>query len=226
MPRGAERRLRARALRHAVRPQCRRHDLPAPVRWPHRQLRREARAARLRGGRPHRPRDAAHALPAERQGTHQFLRRVDGARPDPRQRRRRRRRHGARDGDRADPHPAGQGGHAGHRRSRPHLRCLDQRLHQHRRRPRHGGARRPAARRHGVLAVPPDGRLRRRRAAHRRLPRRRCDPAQQRRRALHGALRADPEGPGAARLRLPLHGPGDQGRAVAAGRTRNTSSST
>ena len=33
------------------------------------------------------------------------------------------------------------------------------------------------------------------------------------RRALHGALRADAEGPGAARLRLALHGPGDQGRA-------------
>ena len=51
------------------------------------------------------------------------------------------------------------------------------------------------------------------RAAHRRLPRRGRDPAQQRRRALHGALRADAEGSGAARLRLALHGPGDQGRA-------------
>ncbi len=66
VPRGAERRLRARALRHAVRPQRRRHDLPAPVRRPHRQLRREAGAARLRRRRPHRPRDAAHAVPAER----------------------------------------------------------------------------------------------------------------------------------------------------------------
>ncbi len=67
VPRGAEGRLRARALRHAVRPQPRRHDLPASVRRPHRQLRREAGAARLRRGRPHRPRDAAHAVPAERQ---------------------------------------------------------------------------------------------------------------------------------------------------------------
>ena len=108
---------------------------------------------------------------------------------------------------------AGQGGDARDRRRRADLRGVDQRLHQHRRRPRHGGARRPAARGHGVLAVPPDRRLRRRRAAHRRLPRRGRDPAQQRRRALHGALRADPEGPRAARLRLALHGPGDQGRA-------------
>ena len=36
---------------------------------------------------------------------------------------------------------------------------------------------------------------------------------QQQRRALHGALRADAEGPRAARLRLALDGPGDQGRA-------------
>jgi succinate dehydrogenase / fumarate reductase flavoprotein subunit len=38
------------------------------------------------------------------------------------------------------------------------------------------------------------------------------DPAQQQRRALHGALCADAQGPGAARLRLALDGPGDQGR--------------
>ena len=52
----------------------------------------------------------------------------------------------------------GQGGAARDRRRRPHLRRVDQRLHQHRRRPRHGGARRHAARGHGVLAVPPDRR--------------------------------------------------------------------
>ena len=212
VPRGAERRLRARALRHALRPQPRRHDLPAPVRRPHRQLRREAGAARLRRGRPHRPRDAAHAVPAERQGAHQLLRRVDGAGPDPRRRRRRGRRHRAGDGNRRAAHPRGQDHAAGHRRRRAHLRRQHQRLHQHRRRPGHGGARRHAAGGHGVLAVPPDRRARRRRAADRRLPRRRRDPAQQQRRALHGALRADAEGPGAARLRLALHGPGDQGR--------------
>jgi succinate dehydrogenase / fumarate reductase flavoprotein subunit len=66
---------------------------------------------------------------------------------------------------------------------------LHQRLHQHRRRPGHGRARRHPAARHGVLAVPPHRRGRRGRAADRRLPRRRRDPAQQQWRALHGALR-------------------------------------
>ena len=146
VPRSAQGRLRARALRHAVRPQRRRHDLPAPVRRPHRQLRREGRAARLRRGRPHRPRAAAHAVPAERQVAHAVLRRVDGAGPDPRRRRRRRRRHRHRDGDGRPAHPRGQGGAAGHRRRGPHLPGVDQRVHQHRRRPGHGGARRhPAA---------------------------------------------------------------------------------
>ena len=67
----------------------RRHDLPAPVRRPFGELRREARAARLRRGRPHRPRDAAHAVPAQRARAHPVLRRVDGARPRPQRRRRR-----------------------------------------------------------------------------------------------------------------------------------------
>ena len=43
--------------------------------------------------------------------------------------------------------PAGQGDAVRHRRRRPHLRGVDQRVHQHRRRPRHGGARRHPARR-------------------------------------------------------------------------------
>ena len=61
-----------------------------------------------------------------------------------------------------------------HRRGRAHLRRQHQRLHQHRRRPGHGGARRHPAGGHGVLAVPPHRRAQRRRAAHRRLPRRRA----------------------------------------------------
>ncbi len=122
VPRSAEGGVRARAHGHAVRPQPRRHDLPAPVRRPHRQLRREAGAARLRRGRPHRPRDAAHAVPAEREGAHDLLRRVDGARPDPRRRRRRARRHRARDGDRRGPHPRSQDHAVRHRRRRAHLR--------------------------------------------------------------------------------------------------------
>ena len=53
-----------------------------------------------------------------------------------------------------------QGDAVRHRRRRAHLRRVDQRVHQHRRRPRHGGARRHPARGHGVLAVPPDRRAR------------------------------------------------------------------
>ena len=54
----------------------------------------------LRRRRPHRPRDAAHALPAQRPRAHAVLRRVDGARPDPRRRRRRAGRGRAGDGNR------------------------------------------------------------------------------------------------------------------------------
>ena len=157
---GAAGRLRARALRDAVRPQPRRHDLPAAVRRPHGELRREAGAARVRRRRPHRPRAAAHALPAQRPRAHAVLRRVDGARPRPRRRRRRAGRRRAGDGDRRGHDPAGEGDDARDRRRRPHLRRVAQRVHQHRRRPRHGGARRHSAAGHGVLAVPPDGRRR------------------------------------------------------------------
>ena len=66
--------------------------------------------------------------------------------------------------------------------SRPYL---------HRRRQRHGAARRAAAPGHGVRAVPPDRRLWRGRAHHRRRARRGRLPHQFGRRALHGALCAD-----------------------------------
>ena len=46
-------------------------------------------------------------------------------------------------------------------RRRPDLRGIDQRVHQHRRRPRHGCAFGHRAAGHGVLAVPPDRRGRR-----------------------------------------------------------------
>ena len=73
---------------------------------------------------------------------HAVLRRVDGARSRPRRRRRRagRRRDG--DGDERGRDPAGEGDDVRDRRRGPHLRRVDQRVHQHRRRPRHGGARR------------------------------------------------------------------------------------
>ena len=71
--------------------------------------------------------------------------------------------------------------------------CLmHRRAHPDRRRQRHGAARRPAARGHGVRAVPSDRRLRRRRADHRGRARRRRLSRQFGRRALHGALRARP----------------------------------
>ena len=81
------------------------------------------------------------------------------------------------------------------------------------RRSGHGRARRHSAGGHGVLAVPPDRRGRRRRADHRGRARRRRLPAEQERRALHGALRADHEGPRQPRRGLARHGDRDQGRA-------------
>ena len=52
---------------------------------------------------------------------------------------------------------------------------------------------------HGVRAVPSDRHLRRGLPDHRRRARRRRHPAQHQRRALHGALRAEREGPRLAR---------------------------
>ena len=62
--------VRTGTLRHAVRSQSGRHDLPASVRRALAEFRRDARAARLRRGGPDRPRDAAHALPAQRAREH------------------------------------------------------------------------------------------------------------------------------------------------------------
>ena len=76
---------RARAHGHAVRPARERPHLPAALRRPYAELRQPQDGdALVRRGRPHRPRDAAYALPAERARQHAVLRRVDGARSDPR----------------------------------------------------------------------------------------------------------------------------------------------
>ncbi len=191
-----------------------------------RELRRKAGAARLRGGRPHRSCAAAHAVSAECCSEDAVLRRMDGAGPDPRRRRRRARRHRARNGNRRRLHPRRQDHAVRYRRRGPDLRGIDQRVHQHRRRSRHGGAcgHRPAG--HGILAIPPDRRGRRGRADYRRRARRRRHPAQLGRRALHGALRADAERSGAARFRIAFDGPGNQRKAVASVRTRITCCST
>ena len=87
------------------------------------QLRRAPGQARLRRGRPHRPRDAAHAVSAQRPCAHPVLRRVDGARSDPRRGWRRARRGGARDGNRRGHDPAGESDAARDRRRRAHLRA-------------------------------------------------------------------------------------------------------
>ncbi len=58
-------------------------------------FRREAGATRLRGRRPHWPRDAAYAVPTQRRVAHALFRRVDGARSDSQRRRRGRRSYSA-----------------------------------------------------------------------------------------------------------------------------------
>ena len=91
----------------------------------------------------------------------------------------------------------------GHRRLRPRLcHSCTSRAHLHRRRRRHGAARRPAAAGHGVRPVPPDRHLRLGLPRHRRRARRRRLSRQLRGRALHGALCAVSEGPRLARRGL------------------------
>jgi hypothetical protein len=81
VPHGARGGDRARALRDALRPQRERHRVPAPVRRHSANFGEKPGAAQLLRRGPHRPRDAAHALPAQRARAHAVLRRVDGARP-------------------------------------------------------------------------------------------------------------------------------------------------
>ena len=103
-------------------------------------------------------------------------------------------------------HPApvlGPADGAGHRRLWAGLFLLHLGPYLHRRRQRDGASRRAAAAGHGVRAVPPDRHLWRRRADHRGRARRRRISDQFRRRALHGALRADGEGPCQSRRRQP-----------------------
>ena len=92
----------------------------------------------------------------------------------------------------------------GDRRLWPRLFLLHLGAYLHRRRQRHGAARRPAAAGHGIRAIPSDRHLRRRLPDHRRRARRRRLSRQFRRRALHGALCAVGQGPRLARRRLAL----------------------
>ncbi len=114
------------------------------------------------------------------------------------------RRRGARPVERhAAPVPRAQGDPRD-RRLRPRVLLLHLRAHVHRRRRRHGAARRTAAAGHGIRAVPPDRHLRCGLPDHRGLAGRGRLPDEFRRRALHGALRAEREGPCVARRREPL----------------------
>ena len=93
---------------------------------------------------------------------------------------------------------------AGDRRLWPRLFLRNVGAYLHRRRQRHGAARRPAAAGHGIRAIPSDRHLRRRLPDHRRRARRRRLSRQFRGRALHGALCAVGQGPRLARRGLAL----------------------
>ena len=108
-------------------------------------FRQGAGAAHLRRRRPHRPRHPAHALSAGAQARGRVLRRVFRARPDHGRGRRLPRRDGVVAGGRHHPPLPRADRGAGDRRLRPGLFLLHLGAHLHRRRQRHGAARRPAA---------------------------------------------------------------------------------
>ena len=114
------------------------------------------------------------------------------------------RRRGAQHGRRHDPPLQRQHDHPRHRRLWPHLFLLHLGAYLHRRRQRHGAARRPAAAGHGIRPVPSDRHLRRRLPDHRGRARRRRLSGQFGRRALHGALRAVGQGSRLARRGVAL----------------------
>jgi succinate dehydrogenase / fumarate reductase flavoprotein subunit len=74
VPHGAAGRVRARALRHAVRPQPDGTIYQRPFGGHSANFGEKPGAARVRRGRPHRSRDAAHAVPAQRARAHAVLR--------------------------------------------------------------------------------------------------------------------------------------------------------
>ena len=174
--------------------------------------RRPAGAAHLRCRRPHRPRHPAHAVRPVAQAQRAVLRRIFRARPDHGARRALHRRRRLEPRRRHHPPLRRENGGAGDGRLWPRLFLGDLGAHLHRRRRRHGRARRPAAAGYGVRAVPPDRHIRRRLPDHRRRARRGRIPREFRGRALHGALRAVGQGPGLARRRLALHDHGDPRR--------------
>ena len=103
-----------------------------------------------------------------------------------------------------------QGRHPGVGRRRPVLQADHQRAHLHRRRDRAVLPDRRAADGHGDDPVPPDHAGRERDPHHRGRARRGRAPLQRPGRALHGEVRAEQDGAGVARRRLPLRADGDQ----------------
>jgi succinate dehydrogenase / fumarate reductase flavoprotein subunit len=166
-------------------------------------LRQGHRAAHLRRRRPHRSRDAAHALPAVAEARRRVLHRVLRARPD----------HGRTASAAASwPGPGDDGtlhrfrAHSGDLATGGYGRAYFSCTSAHTCTGdgnAHGAARRPAAAGHGVRAVPPDRHLRRGLPDHRGRARRGRLSHQLEGRALHGALCAERQGPGLARRGQP-----------------------
>ncbi len=205
VPQRAGRRVRDGALRRAVLAHRGRQDLPAAVRrHDHRVRRGPAGAAHVRRRRPYRPRHAAHAVRPGAALLGGVLHRILRARSADGPGRRLPRYPGAQPRGRVDPPVPRQEDHPGDGRLRPRLLLVHVGAHLHRRRQRHGAARRPAAAGHGVRAVPSDRHLRRRRADHRGRARRGRLSDECAGRALHGALCAARQGSRLARRRLAL----------------------
>ena len=139
-----------------------------------------------------------------------LLRRVPGPRPHPARGSRRagQRSHRAPAGDVGAPRLPREGRAVRDRRLRQGLQGHLERPHPDRRRDGDPVPAWAAARGHGVLPVPPDRHVQARLPAQRGDARRGRVPRQRRRRALHGALRPDDEGPRLAGRRQPLHLPG------------------
>ena len=128
---------------------------------------------------------------------------------DRRERRVLRRRHPQRR-RRLDGAVPGEVGDPRHRRQRPGLEADHQRADLHRRRDRDGLPGRGQADGHGDDPVPPDDAGGQGLPDHRGRPRRGCPPAQHERRTLHGEVRAEQDGAGLARRRLPRRADRDQ----------------
>lgn len=196
--RGDRRGHRPREHGPAVQPHARGQDRPAPLRRSHPRPRQGPGPPRLLRGRPYRPHDPADAVPELREARHQLLQRVLRARRDHERGRRRRParwRRRLRAGDRRAARLPLEGDHLRHRRLRQDLQDDLQRAHPHGRRRRDHLAQEAPAGGHGVLPVPPDRPGRPRHPPHRGRARRGRHPPQRQRRAVHGALRPDHQGP-------------------------------